>query len=197
MALLGRNLLSKLDFTSSRSHRTCIYKCGNACSEPIPNTSNNIYFGDIISATLSRRSTLKAGGAALVTIGGASLLAACSDGPTGSPATTSSPQANNEGTAPAGLNFNMVKPNKKDEVVVPAGYTSSVIIRWGDAVLEGGEGWDVNKQTPEAAKSNSASTATTRRCCQSREKEPLPVHIQPRTLHTIPNVPRIRSEKPN
>ena len=41
MGLLGKNLLDKMDFTSSRSHRTCVYKCGDACSKPVPNTSDN------------------------------------------------------------------------------------------------------------------------------------------------------------
>ena len=48
MGLKGRNLLTKLDFRSSRSHRTCLYKCGDACSKPVPNTSNNTYFGDLM-----------------------------------------------------------------------------------------------------------------------------------------------------
>ena len=152
MALIGRNLLSKLDFTSSRSHRTCVYKCGDACSKPVPNTSDNSYFGDLVAAKFSRRSTLKAGGAALVTVGGASFLAACADGSEDSAAASSS-SSSSEGANenPAGLNFEMVEPNTKDEVVVPAGYTSAVIIRWGEAVLDGGEGWAVDKQTPEAA----------------------------------------------
>ena len=27
---------------------TCRYKCGDACSKPVPNTSGNEYFGDIV-----------------------------------------------------------------------------------------------------------------------------------------------------
>lgn len=155
MPLIGRNLLSKMDFTSSRSHRTCVYKCGDACSKPVSNTSDNAYFGDIVSATFSRRSTLKAGGAALVTVGGASFLAACADGSedsADSSSSASSTEAKADVKTPEGLNFEMVKPNKEDKVVVADGYTSEVVIRWGDPVVEGGEGWAVDKQTPEAAK---------------------------------------------
>ena len=153
MPLIGRNLLSAMDFTSGRSHRTCVYKCGDACSKPVENQSKNSYFGDIVNASFSRRSTLKAGGAALVTVGGASFLAACADG-SGDSSASGSASASSEAqdvATPDGLNFEMVAPNTEDKVVVPPGYTSDVVIRWGDPVLEGGEGWAVDNQTPEAA----------------------------------------------
>ncbi|KAB3519992.1 DUF839 domain-containing protein [Corynebacterium sp. zg254] len=156
MALIGRNLLSALDFTSSRSHRTCLYKCGDACSKEVANTSNNAYFGDILQANFSRRAALRAGSAALVTVGGASMLAACSDSAQSGAQT---PDGSTGGAADAaggespvpGLNFEMVAPNTEDAVVVPDGYESAVVIRWGDAVLPGGEGWAVDRQSPEAA----------------------------------------------
>ena len=75
MGLKGRNLLTKLDFRSSRSHRTCLYKCGDACSKPVPNTSNNTYFGNLMDREFTRRSALRTGGAAVVTVGGASFIA--------------------------------------------------------------------------------------------------------------------------
>ncbi|RAV34331.1 PhoX family protein [Corynebacterium heidelbergense] len=157
MGLIGRNLLKNMDFTSSRSHRTCVYKCGDACSKPIPNESDNPYFGDIVSKAFSRRAALQAGGAAVVTVGGASFLAACSDdkgsGGSSSEAASgsSSSAAGKDVATPQGLNFDMVKPNKEDKVVVPDGYSSDVVIRWGDPVVEGAGEWSVDKQTPEDA----------------------------------------------
>ncbi|HIW95843.1 MAG TPA: PhoX family phosphatase [Candidatus Corynebacterium gallistercoris] len=155
MGLLGKNLLKKMDFTSSRTHRTCVYKCGDACSKPVSNESNNSYFRDIIQGQYSRRTALRAGGAAVVTVGGASFLAACADD-SGSGSTSSSAASSSETTAaevatPEGLNFEMVAPNTKDEVVVPEGYSSDVVIRWGDPVVEGAAEFDVDKQTVEDA----------------------------------------------
>lgn len=74
-----RSFLKIMDFVSSRSHRTCIYKCGDACSKPAPNQSDNAYFGDLVKKNLSRRALLKGGGATVITLGGASFLAACTD----------------------------------------------------------------------------------------------------------------------
>ena len=33
---------------SSRAAVTCRYKCGNACSHAVPNTSGGEYFGDVV-----------------------------------------------------------------------------------------------------------------------------------------------------
>ena len=50
-----------------RSAATCLWKCNDACSKPVPNTSDNEYFGDVVAS--SRRSVLKAGGAAAALAG--------------------------------------------------------------------------------------------------------------------------------
>ena len=50
-----------------RAAATCTWKCNDACSKPVPNTSDNDYFGDVVAA--SRRSVLKAGGAAAALAG--------------------------------------------------------------------------------------------------------------------------------
>ena len=150
-----RSFLKIMDFVSSRSHRTCIYKCGDACSKPAPNQSDNAYFGDLVKKNLSRRALLKGGGATVITLGGASFLAACTDnsalshGPSPSSLDNKIPS---DFIVPDGLKFDMVSPNTKDAVVVPEGYSSDIIIRWGDAVLEGAKKWDVDKQTVEDAK---------------------------------------------
>ena len=157
MGLKGRNLLKKMDFTSSRSHRTCVYKCGDACSKPVNNKSDNNYFMDLIQGTFSRRTALRTGGAAMVTVGGASFLAACSDDngevndAKGGNGENKGGGSNGDVEAPEGLKFEMVEPNTKDEVVVPAGYKSEVVIRWGDPVEEGAEEFDVDNQTAEQA----------------------------------------------
>ncbi len=161
MGLKGRNLLQKLDFTSSRSHRTCVYKCGDACFKPVPNQSGNEYFGDLVRREFSRRSALRAGGAATVALGGASFLAACNDSASqgdssasgsASGAATGSSEASKDVATPKGLNFEMVKPNTEDKVVVPKGYSSDVVIRWGDPVEEGAGEWSVDNQNVEDAK---------------------------------------------
>lgn len=89
MTLLPLNLFVSHDGKSRRQHVTCVFKCGDACSKPVPNRSDNEYFGDIAKA-VSRRSMLQAGGVAVLAVGAGSALAACSS-PT-QPAPTSSSQ---------------------------------------------------------------------------------------------------------
>ncbi len=76
MALVPLNLLVTHNGKSKRQHITCVYKCGDACSKPVRNTSDNEYFGDIVKA-VSRRSMLQAGGIAVLAVGAGSALAAC------------------------------------------------------------------------------------------------------------------------
>ncbi|WP_027004401.1 PhoX family protein [Corynebacterium halotolerans] len=154
MALKGLNLLTN-KFTSSRSSMTCEYKCGNACFGECDNKSDNPYFGDL----MSRRSALKAGGLTVLTVGGAAALAAPAAAQSslsswGSSSSSLPGSSNNGGTghvSAPGLQFTPVEPNTLDDVVVPAGYEQSVLIAWGDPVIEGAPGFDINNQTPEAA----------------------------------------------
>ena len=151
MALQGRNLLTNM-FTSSRSSLTCTYKCGNACFGGCENSSDNPYFGD----QFSRRTALRAGGLAVVAVGGSSALAACAaPGEEDSAAAGSSTAGKTSEvkeseiklTSAEGMHFEKVDPNEKDEVVIPKGYEQSVLIAWGDPVIEGAPEFDVNNQT--------------------------------------------------
>nr|WP_090346639.1 PhoX family phosphatase [Mycolicibacterium malmesburyense]CRL79248.1 twin-arginine translocation pathway signal [Mycolicibacterium malmesburyense] len=145
MALIPLNLLVNHDGRSKRQHVTCLYKCGDACSKPVPNTSDNEYFGDVVK-TVSRRSMLQAGGVAVLAVGAGSVLAACVRDETAAPTTTSAASQQ----PPPGMNFTSVAPNSEDVVVIPDGYRQAVVISWGDPILEGAPAFDVNAQTGAA-----------------------------------------------
>ena len=146
MALIPLNLLVAHGGRSSRQHVTCRYKCGDACSKPAPNPTDNEYFGDIVKA-LSRRSMLRAGGVAVLAVGAGSALAACAGGeqPVATPTSSPTPAA-----PPPGMNFTAVAPNKEDAVVIPEGYQQSVVISWGDPILPNAPKFDVKAQTAAA-----------------------------------------------
>jgi len=145
VALFPLNLLVTHDGRSSRQHVTCRYKCGDACSKPVPNTSDNEYFGDIARA-VSRRSVLRATGIAVLAVGAGPALAAC--GRDEQPATGPSSAA--QSSAAPGMRFTAVAPNRDDAVVIPEGYRQSVVISWGDPVLPGAPKFDVTRQTAAA-----------------------------------------------
>ena len=152
MLPIGQNLLAKMDFRSSRSHRTCVYKCGDACAKPVRNTSDNPYFRDVIQREFDRRTVLRGVGAATVVVGGTSMLAACGQDDSGSTAgASSSSAAESAPEPPAGLRFDMVAPNTEDKVITPEGYENDVVIRWGDPVVDGAPEWTIDGQTPEDA----------------------------------------------
>lgn len=46
-----------------RAGTTCHFRCGNACAMPVPKTSDNDYFGDVVAAGASRCAVLKGTGA--------------------------------------------------------------------------------------------------------------------------------------
>ncbi|NES34669.1 PhoX family phosphatase [Micromonospora sp. PPF5-17] len=127
----------------TRDAMTCQYRCGNACDHPVPNTSANPYFGDLVEAEVSRRGVVRAGAVgALVlgfggTVAGALAGAAAAAAPTG-------------GMGNGALTFRPIPPNKLDTLVVPNGYDHAVVIKWGDPVVPGAPEFDLHHQTAAA-----------------------------------------------
>ncbi|MEV4758195.1 PhoX family phosphatase [Micromonospora sp. NPDC049559] len=137
-----------------RSAMTCLYRCGNACDHPVPNESENPYFGDVVNAEVSRRGVVRAGAVGALVLGVAGALgstapALAAPGDGGVPAlpeiddfTAKRPPSNN-----GALTFKPIPPNKLDTLVVPNGYDHAVVIRWGDPVVPGAPALDVHNQT--------------------------------------------------
>ncbi len=137
----SRRLLPLLPATrhGSRSHLTCLYRCGNACDRPVPNPTDHPTFHQVAERALARRSLLKLGaGAGALTVTG---LAA-------SGALASAAVAGNTAATWA---FAPVPPNNADQVTVPRGFRADVVISWGDRVEKGAPAFDVQNQSPEAA----------------------------------------------
>ncbi len=123
----------------SRSHLTCLYRCGNACDQPVPNPTDHPTFHEVAEQALARRSLLKiAAGAGALTVTGVA---------TGGSLAAAAVAGNTAGT----WRFRPVEPNNFDDVTVPSGFRADVVIRWGDRVEAGAPSFDVEQQTPEAA----------------------------------------------
>ncbi len=150
MALKPLNLFVTHHGRSSRQHVTCRYRCGDACSQPVPNTSANEYFGDIARQALSRRSMLRAAGVTVLAVGSGTALAACAGEQTENGAASSTSTTAAEPQPRPGMNFAAVAPNSEDVVVIPDGYRQAVVISWGDPVLPGAPAFDVKAQTAAA-----------------------------------------------
>ncbi|RYF20433.1 MAG: DUF839 domain-containing protein, partial [Oxalobacteraceae bacterium] len=141
----SRKLLPMAGHThGSRSPVTCHLRCGDACSLPVPNQSDNEHFRDVAARALSRRTVL--GGVAA----GVAVTAL-------SPVLTAEPAAAFPDAGPhlrkpkPGLGFGAIAPvaSNVDDVTVPAGYRWEPIIRWGDPILRGAQPFDGERQTPE------------------------------------------------
>jgi secreted PhoX family phosphatase len=138
----------KRDGQPKRSAITCQYKCGNACFHEVPNTSDNEYFGDMVRAALTRRGLLKGSAGVVVAIGAAGVLAACGD----DEKVQLSGGSLVDGV-PVGTDFKPIAPNSDDALIVPDGYESNVVIRWGDPLFADAPKFDADRQ-------NSATQAT-------------------------------------
>ncbi|WP_110241326.1 PhoX family protein [Nocardioides gilvus] len=134
----------------SRSAMTCEFRCGNACDKPVPNRSANEEFAQVATRALARRRVLQGG----LTAGALGALAlspfspAAATGP-GRPA----PTGRGRGRRGAGTwDFTPVEPNKKDRVTVPDGFTSELLIAWGDPVTRHAPRFDVRRQSAASAR---------------------------------------------
>lgn len=133
----------------SRSHLTCTYRCGNACDQPIPNTTDTPHIQDEITKAVARRSVLRgaAVGAGALTLGGLSRgLSESAVAATGAPPAAAAGM--HLGTWP----IQPVAPNKRDAFTVAKGFRSDVLISWGDRVHPDAPRFDAHRQTPEAAR---------------------------------------------
>ncbi|GGQ61277.1 hypothetical protein GCM10010166_33730 [Couchioplanes caeruleus subsp. azureus] len=136
--------LPLLSTHSGRDRMTCLYRCANACDHPVPNTSANPYLGDLVRAGLTRRGLVRLGAA------GALVLGVGAGSQAGTRPARAAAAPGQAAPHPAGaLTFTPVPPNTLDAVIVPHGYDSAVVIRWGDPVLPGAPAFDVHRQSAE------------------------------------------------
>ncbi len=137
---------------TGRDAMTCLYRCGNACDHPVPNRTDNPYLGDVVNTEMSRRGVVRAGalGALVLGFGGAAAAAAspASAAPVAGTAAAAEAVGATLRKGKAGpLTFKAIPPNKLDNLIVPNGYDSAVVIRWGDPVLPGAPQFDITKQS--------------------------------------------------
>lgn len=100
------------------------------------NVTNNPSFDTILAARLSRRGMFKGmvGTGATAIFGSIAMSACGSSSPTPAPAPAPAPPP---APAPVSLRFNAVAKGVADAIVVPAGYTASVLYRCGDPLTAG------------------------------------------------------------
>lgn len=151
--------LTPLQHTSGRQAATCEFRCGNACAQPVPNRSDNPYFGDVVAASATRRAVVTTGLTAAVLGTGATLLpesaaAATTGGRQGS-AAAAAEELEGRGRRPrakAPFGFTAIEPQPAgtDELDVPDGFSWHAIIAWGDPLFRGTPRFDVDRQSASA-----------------------------------------------
>src|SRR5680860_290784 len=91
----------------SRSHMTCHFRCGNACSNPVPNETDYPEFREIAAQAIARRSVLKVAGTGL----GALVVGGPATPPTAASATTASRRPGGSGVGTA--DFSRSRPTSR------------------------------------------------------------------------------------
>ena len=138
-----------------RSAMTCHYRCDDACSKPVPNASDNEYFGDIVARGASRRSVLKGGSLAAAVVGLTTLAGRpAAAAPSASPSAAASTPAPAAGAARSASPFGFVpigpQPAGLDQVVVPEGFDWEPVISWGDPLTDDAPDFDFDDQSAAA-----------------------------------------------
>ena len=125
-----------------RSPLTCSLKCGDQCAGEMCNTSANEYFPEVVAREVSRRTILGTAG-----VGALALVLSPSHA-----TSAAAPPSRSMTAASDRLRFVPIAPvpNTVDAVTVPAGYTWSPIIRWGDPLLSDAPEWDPENQSAAA-----------------------------------------------
>ena len=123
--------------------RKCEFKCDAACFHEAPNerAADGRAFADVAERRLARRTLLKGAAVAPPLLlaasspAAASLVTGSSNG-SSVDATLQADSTNGAATSPAStgasLGFTPIILGDRDEVVVPGGYESKVLMRWGD-----------------------------------------------------------------
>ncbi|GLH94747.1 PhoX family protein [Phytohabitans aurantiacus] len=133
-----------------RDAMTCQYRCGNACDHPVPNESDNPYFGDVVRTEVSRRGVVRAGAVGALVLGFAGAGAASAAPALAAEAAPSEMPDVAPARFSGALTFKPIPPNKLDTFVVPNGYDHAVVIHWGDRVEPGAPEFDLHNQTAAA-----------------------------------------------
>lgn len=118
--------------------QTCRWKCGNQCARPAPNQTPSDTFENVMRRFISRRSLFRGAAAAGValaavhetSLGGSTAAAQSTDG---------------------ALTFQDITLGTKDFIVVPPGYASNVLIRWGDPLFTDSPPFDPSNPSAAAA----------------------------------------------
>ena len=139
----------------SRSHLTCLYRCGNACDQPVPNTSDNPEFRDIAEqAWPAGRSSSSGAGAGALTLTGLATA-----GPAGR-------RGRGRQRRPGTWRFRPVEPNNFDDVTVPERLPGRRPDQLGRPRSRQGHRPSTSTPRPRGGRSgSSATTTTTSGCC--------------------------------
>ncbi len=189
------------DGSSSRANITCLYKCGDACSQSVPNTSGGTYFGDVVRTSLTRRGVLRGGAMAVLAVGAGGALAGCADDSAAASSgaePTAGPRAVDLGPAATGTDFAAVAPNTDDAVTVPDGYESGGRHPLGRC--RSARRSRVRHRRPDGGSTGKAVRVQQRlrRVAPGRRvPEHVPARGQPRVHHRAVHVRRLRRREPH